>query len=408
MVSVEAFDLDDRGVEGAAVAIGGICVDILRGVEGLARIREEWRALHAEAALPEQVFLSEPWISLWCDHYLAGEDDKLIIVTCRKDGRLDLVWPLAEVRRLGLKLLKWAGEPVSQYGDVLVRQTQHTPQLLEAAWQGILALSPDALVLRKTRTSSAAAKFLSLKHPFVSERDLAPYIDLAGQTCAKKQAECYASKDRKNRRRHRKRLGEIGEVGFAWLAPSPQAGQLAHDAVLMKRDWLKQRGRISKAFTDRRIESFLASALSGDCAGLDGRVGVITVSGRPASLLVGFLNKGYYAGFLTAYDAAYERHGPGSLLFEDAIAAAIGERMSRIDLLAPADAYKADWASGEVPIEDLCIPVTMAGRIYTRVIQARLRQGIKTSIESLPPKARRAVLFLAAAVPALLYRASDI
>ena len=270
------------------------------------------------------------------------------------------------------------------------------------------ALSSDALVLRKTRTSSAAAKFLSSKQPFVSERDLAPYIDLAGQTCAKKQAECYASKDRKNRRRHRKRLGEIGEVGFAWLAPSPQAGQLAHDAVLMKRDWLKQRGRISKAFTDRRIESFLASALSGDCAGLDGRVGVITVSGRPASLLVGFLNKGYYAGFLTAYDAAYERHGPGSLLFEDAIAAAIGERMSRIDLLAPADAYKADWASGEVAIEDLCIPVTMAGRIYTRVIQARLRQGIKTSIESLPPKARRAVLFLAAAVPALLYRASDI
>ncbi len=304
MVSVEAFDLDDRSVERTAVPVDGIHVDILRGAEGLARIRAEWRALHAEAAQPEQVFLSEPWISLWCDHYLAGDDHSLILVTCRKDGRLDLVWPLAEVRRLGLKLLKWAGEPVSQYGDVLVRQTQHTPQLLDAAWRSILALSPDALVLRKTRTCSIAAKFLSSKSPFVSERDLAPYIDLAGQTCATKQAECYSSKDRKNRRRHRKRLGEIGQIGFAWLPPSQRAGQLSHDAVLMKRDWLKRRGRISKAFTDRRIESFLAEALSGERTGLDGRVGVITVSGQPAALLVGFLNKGYYAGFLTAYDAA--------------------------------------------------------------------------------------------------------
>lgn len=409
MVSVDAWTLDEGGSEIATAPFEGVDVEVLRGSEGLRRLRRDWRALYAAAALPEQVFLSEPWISLWQQHYVPAEiDDTLVLITCREHGRLTLVWPLLEVRRLGLKLLKWAGEPVSQYGDVLVEQSERTTSLLEAAWQRILSLHPDALVLRKTRVSSVAADFLKTKNAFVSEADRAPFIDLTGVTSAKAQAERYSAKDRKNRRRHRKRLSELGPLGFQWLPPSAQAGALAHTAVLMKRDWLQQRGRISKAFADRRIEAFLASALSGAKAGLDGRVGAITVADKPAALLVGFLNKGYYAGFLTAYDAAYERHGPGSLLFEDAIAAAIGERISRIDLLAPADNYKSDWSSAEIAIEDLCLPLTIAGRIYTRVVQARLRQGLKTGIESLPPRLRRAILLAAAVIPAVLYSSLEI
>jgi CelD/BcsL family acetyltransferase involved in cellulose biosynthesis len=406
MVSVQARAPDDRARE---VATTGIDVEILRGTEGLRKLREEWRKLYARASLPEHVFLSEPWISLWQSHYLpAQDDDKLILVACREHGHLALIWPLVEVHRLGLKLLKWAGEPVSQYGDVLVGHSHRRVDLLDAAWQGILSLGADALVLRKTRTCSVASAFLKRKNVFVSEHDRAPFIDLSGITCPKAQAERYSAKDRKNRRRHRKRLSELGPVAFRWLEPSAEAGALAHLAVLLKRDWLKQRGRISKAFTDRRIEAFLESALSGDNAGLDGRVGVITVAEKPAALLVGFLNKGYYAGFLTAYDAAYERHGPGSLLFEDAIAAAIGEGLSCIDLLAPADSYKSDWTGAWVEIEDLCLPLTIAGRIYTRVVQARLRQGLKTGIEALPPRVRRAILIVAAIIPAELYSSTEI
>lgn len=408
MVTLEAWALDEGDSVHATTPVEGVVVELLRGPEGLRVLARDWRTLYAAAALPEQVFLSEPWISLWQQHYLpAGTGDALVLITCREHGRLTLVWPLLEVQRLGLKLLKWAGEPVSQYGDVLVERSERTAGLLEAAWQRILSLDPDALVLRKTRVSSVAAAFLKTKGVFVSEADRAPFIDLSGFTSVAAQAERYSAKDRKNRRRHRKRLGELGPLGFQWLSPSAQAGTLAHTAVLMKREWLQQRGRISKAFTDRRIESFLASALSGAQEGLDGRVGVITVAERPAALLVGFLNKGYYAGFLTAYDDAFERHSPGSLLFEDAIAAAIGERMTCFDLLAPADGYKSDWSSAEVAIEDLCLPLTIAGRIYTRVVQARLRQGLKAGIDSLPPRIRRTMLLAAALIPAVLYSSSD-
>ncbi len=397
-------------VHAERVADSGVKVDIVRGGEGLAAIAGDWRDLYATAK-PEQVFLSEAWLSLWHKHYAEPEgrdaDSPLAIVTCRDAGRLVLVWPLTLVRRLGLRILKWAGEPVSQYGDVLIAPGHDAMALLEAAWQGIRSLRPDALVLRKTRAGCLASQFLLAKGAFVSEQELAPYIDLDGAVCPKTQAERYPSKDRKNRRRHRKRLAEHGELSFDWLAPSAEAGRLARDSVAMKRHWLRKCGRISKAFTDGRIEDFLGDALSGSVAGLDARVGVMRCGGKPAALLVGFLNQGYYAGFLTAYDEAFERHSPGSLLFEDAIRAAIGEKIGRIDLLAPADPYKHDWASAEVGVEDLCLPLTAGGRIYTRVIQSGVRHGLKAGIESLPPKLRRPLLAVATVLPALLYASSE-
>lgn len=392
------------------VPVSRVEIDIVRGGEGLAAIAGDWRQLYA-VAKPEQVFLSHAWLSLWHKHYALPDgreaDSPLVVVTCRDAGRLVLVWPLTRVRRLGLDILKWAGEPVSQYGDVLIAPDYDAMALLEAAWQGIRSLKPDALVLRKTRTGSLASEFLIAKGAFVSEQEQAPYIDLDGIDCPKVQAERYPAKDRKNRRRHRKRLAEHGEVTFDWLVPSAEAGRLARHSVEMKRHWLRKCGRISKAFTDGRIEDFLGDALSGTVAGLDARVGVLRCGGKPAALLVGFLNQGYYAGFLTAYDEAFERHSPGSLLFEDAIGAAIRESIGRIDLLAPADSYKHDWASGTVGVEDLCLPLTAGGRIYTRVVQSGVRHGLKAGIESLPPKLRRPILAAGAVLPALLYASSE-
>lgn len=411
MVSINTWALDGRASAQAEPELfSNIQVEIVRGGEGLAAIAEDWRRLYADAK-PEQVFLSEAWLSLWHKHYVqparADADSQFIIVTCRDAGRLMLVWPLILVQRLGLKIIKWAGEPVSQYGDVLIAPACNAEALLESAWEGIGSLGADALVLRKTRAGSVASDFLLAKGAFVSEQASAPYIGLDGIVCPIAQAECYPAKDRKNRRRHRKRLAEQGELAFAWLPPSPQASALARHAVTLKRGWLTRRGRISKAFTDDRIEAFLGAAMSAEAPGLNGRVGVIQCGGRPAALLVGFLNKGYYAGFLTAYDEAFERNSPGSLLFEDAIRAAIGERLSRIDLLAPADTYKHDWASGAVAVEDLCLPLTAGGRIYTRVVQRQIRHGLKAGIESLPPWLRRALLYAAALLPALIYASSE-
>ncbi|MEZ5924555.1 MAG: GNAT family N-acetyltransferase [Hyphomicrobiaceae bacterium] len=411
MVSVDSWVLGGRRTPQSLSATAAISVEVARGREAIDAIAGEWRALYALASAPEQVFLSPAWIETWYDHYMpaAGTsgDGSIVLVTCRQEGRLALVWPLVETRRLGLKLLKWAGEPVSQYGDILVVQDRTTDDLLETAWEGILSLGADALILRKTRRNSQAAGFLLGKGAFASEREAAPYIDLDGIRCPLAQAERYSAKDRKNRRRQRKRLSEIGPLGFRWLGPSATASLLARHAVALKRTWLTSRGRISKAFTDQRIEGFLAAALSGDGNDLDGRVGVLDCDGRPAALLIGFLNRGYLAGYLTAYDAAFERHGPGSLLFEDVIRSAIGEQIVRVDLLAPADAYKLDWASGMIEVEDLCLPLTVGGNIYTRLVQSRVRHSLKTGIDRLPPRLRRTLIALLSAIPAVIWSASE-
>ena len=45
---------------------------------------------------------------------------ELAIVTARRNGSLVMVWPLVLERSNGLSTLSWMGDPVSQYGDVLV------------------------------------------------------------------------------------------------------------------------------------------------------------------------------------------------------------------------------------------------------------------------------------------------
>src|SRR5581483_2328866 len=54
------------------------------------------------------------------------------------------------------------------------------------------------------------------------------------------------------------------------------------------------------------------------------------------------------------------------------------------DLLAPAYAYKLDWADGSVAVGDFAHGVTLAGRAYVGVYLARVRGALKAAVEAWP------------------------
>ena len=59
--------------------------------------------------------------------------------------------------------------------------------------------------------------------------------------------------------------------------------------------------------------------------------------------------------------------GVGGVLAESTILNALERRYAAVDLLAPADPYKLEWATASVGVSDYLLPLSAAGRVYARL-----------------------------------------
>jgi len=141
--------------------------EVVRERAGLDALEPEWNDLFHRAGRSTQLFQTFNWNWHWANHYLpatsgARDGTSLAIVTVRREGRLVMLWPLVLERLAGLKVLRWMGEPVSQYGDVLAEELPDGLRLMRQAWHFAVArLGADVVCLRKVRADAAVAPLLS-------------------------------------------------------------------------------------------------------------------------------------------------------------------------------------------------------------------------------------------------------
>ncbi len=88
-------------------------------------LEAEWNALLAAAARDIHIFQSLNWIWHWANQFLPADIDHegdcgLYIITGRRNGPLAVLHPFVCHCRAGLTTLSFAGETVSQYGDILI------------------------------------------------------------------------------------------------------------------------------------------------------------------------------------------------------------------------------------------------------------------------------------------------
>jgi CelD/BcsL family acetyltransferase involved in cellulose biosynthesis len=362
------------------------------GFDGLAA---EWNDLFARAGRGTQAFQTFNWNWHWCNNYLhdgRDGDRSLAVVTGRRGGRLVMVWPLVRTRVAGLVQLAWMGEPVSQYGDVLVEDTPDAVALLRAAWAYVIDLvSPDLVWLPKVRDDAAVAPLITELGALPTQRLQAPYLDLSSAPDFETYVRRYSSRSRKKRRASFNRLAKLGRVNFARHEGGSPARQLAAGAIEMKRVQLKDRALISPAFADQRITRFFGDAADG----LGHPSGCTTVAlesnGERAAIDVLVGCKDRVATHILAYNSKFERESVGVHLLEHAIARSFAEGYRTFDLLAPADDYKMHWADGVVGVTDWAIPVSVKGKAFTRLYLMLGRPLLKSIVNALPPALRRLV-----------------
>lgn len=384
----------EAAAETENAASDGFTLELAADMAAFDALEPEWEDLFARSAASHQLFQSFAWNRVWARHYIecgpGGEKLSPAVITGRRNGRLVLVWPLVVWRASGLRHVTWMGEPASQYGDVLVERGPATEAELRRSWRYALdRLSPDVVTLRKVREDASVLPLMSAIGAHRTACHAAPYLDLECAASFRAYEQRYSTKARKNRRRLMRRLVEKGTIGFVHVGHGPEAAKLTAKALELKRAWLDDRNVVASALRDNRILALFEEFVSVPRRGAAARVFALTRDGQPIAIMVAICHAGRLAGHVFAYDVRGEASGAGVLLLEDIVRHAFRERFSVLDLMAPADAYKLDWADAAVPVCDWAVALSLEGRIYRRLYLELMKEPLKRLAGALPKRLRR-------------------
>ena len=358
-------------------------------------LEADWNALFERAGRPAQVFQTFNWIWHWARHYLSDAEGgiaglNLSIVTGRRDGKLIMVWPLVQERVRGISQIFWMGEPVSQYGDVVIDDVPDALAVMRAGWDFLAKHAKGDIVrLRRVRADAAIAPVLVEIGATITDRQSAPYLDLKSAKSFAEYEERYSPRARRNRRRLARRLNEQGGTTFERYKGGKEARALAITALELKADWLKDRGLVSHAISDARMARFFADAAEGATHSTNCVVAALKSAGEPAALEVSFVCKGRLAMHVIVFNLKYEKSGAGVLLLEQSIRDGYGDKLEVYDMLAPGDNYKLDWSDATEQVIDFIKPLSLAGHAYGHVYLGFVRTRMKSAMSAMPQSLRR-------------------
>ncbi len=369
----------------------GTVFELIRTRAGFDALESEWNALFARAGRSEQMFMTFNWLWHWANHYL-DRNAELAIVSGRRNGQLLLLWPLMVERPAGLRQLAFLGAPVSQYGDALVDTGLDRTDVLDRSWHFIIAnLKPDLVRLAKVRVDAVIAPLLAAKGFRITAQEEAPYASLAAVPSYAAFDERFSPKLRKNRRRQLRRLEERGPIVVEHLSGGQPARDAVRLAMTLKRAWLNERGLVSKAFADERIDTFFADASSSVARPCGVAISELRTNGECADLSISVTCKGRQAIHILSYALKFEKFGAGNHHLEVAMQRAFEDGVAVYDFLAPRHAYKMEWADGVVAVNDQVLALSPLGNIYADLYLAKVRESLKSLLKRLPLRLRRLI-----------------
>jgi CelD/BcsL family acetyltransferase involved in cellulose biosynthesis len=390
-----ARSVHDRGPTEHHTSVPELRFSIIRSRLAFEALEPQWNDLFERCGKPHQLFQTFNWNWQWAQAFLGADDapervSPIAVLVGYQGDRLVTLWPMVLERRGALTELCWMGEPVSQYGDVLIDAgVGDTLGVLRASWVHLTScLQPDLARLRKVRADAAVFQLLEdLGAKRTAELE-APYIDLTKADDFASYETRFPNRALRNRRRQMRRLEDTGRVSFKTLEEGSEASACASHAIELKRQWLIDRGYVSPALADARMATFMAQAAAGGRHSTSTRVGVLRSGDATAALQISFTCKNTRVFHVIVYDRSFEKMAAGVLHLEDSIRQGFAEGLDRIDLLAPAADYKLDWADGRVPVIDFAIGHTLMGRVYASIYLGYVRGRMKSAVERMPHRVR--------------------
>ena len=373
----------DRTEVAGVAAPSQLRVEIVRDRERFDELEDAWNDLFRRANRPQCVFQSFNWLWRWANHYLDG-GTRLAIVTTWRGPQLEMVWPLVIRGRWPFRRLCWMGEPVGQYGDILIEDKPGYRDLLREGWETVQRLGADMAHLRKVRDDSMASRILYISGLSIAARERAPFLALASARDFPSYEKRYSSKVRSSRRRYQRRLEQTGAVTVETHREGPRGRELVRVALDLKKNWVRRRAVIAPALMDPRFRAFFEDAASGRERPSPLRAVAVKCGEKVVGVEISLICGDRLFGRVFSCDVDYEKRGAGSVLTEAAVRTAHEAGFEIYDLMCPEDAHKSEWADGVVGVRDWAAPLSSLGALYARPWICHLRPRIKHSLDHAP------------------------
>lgn len=356
-------------------------LSVFHGPDAVEQAAPDWLAIERAggAATPFQTFAMARAVT--DAHLRRGEIPRITVV--RRDGRPVVILPTVLVNQFGLKVARFLGDPLIQYGDALCEPGTGKRHLAAAFQAAADPKAAHAIYLRKVRADAHIAALLNDKATALNH-DEAPFFDTI-------HAPAKSDDEPRQLRRSRRKLADLGPLRLDVTEGETARGAL-REALAIKRSWLATRRLPSSVIGDCDWEDALERLLDHG-GGMRLRVAVLNVAGRPAAYEVAFTNGDHWYSFIGSIAEEFARHGPGRVQVADAIAYCRDNGFTRYDLLAPADDVKRGYCSGTTAVADYACALRPGGHLLAAA--ARLTPAAKALFVRLPSGLRRPILKLA-------------
>ncbi len=341
--------------------------------ERLSAVAEPWAALWS--GTEASAFQSHPWISAWWASLGVGAAELLVAVAWDRDAAVAIL-PLAIERRRGARVLVWAGEAVSDYCDALAADNPAGHQALAQLWGKVReGCGADLINLKQVRPDAKIRPLLTL--PAGGHRGLGLREDggLSFQVVNHwpDGAAYFRSLNKKGRNNHtrgKRILGESGHLTSRRVDPH-EAGPVLDRLFELKARWVAATGSRWPLLANP------AAGLRpyGDALASIGRLAlfVLEVDGVVVAATLNILDGPRMLAFVAAYDLAFERASPGTILMVDYAMWAFDAGIREIDYLRGEQPYKLRFANARTALSGYHGSQTAKGRVLYALYRAKKR-----------------------------------
>jgi CelD/BcsL family acetyltransferase involved in cellulose biosynthesis len=362
-------------------------IDVLTSAAEILAIKDEWRTLEIENAIPASVFQSHEWVRAWCATYFSADDgDKIKVYAGYQNGELVFLLPLAKSSHNGVTVLQWLTEPLGQYGDVLCAKGQDVSEWMRLALSSIKKENAtDVLRLRHVRQDGLVENYAKADMLDGKYHERAPYLDLRAYKNETEYDARYTSVQRKRRKKIRKRLEEKGAVTFNKLRCSMDIDKAIETAILEKNNWLSDRGRYNRIMGCPRHVNFLKSLAKTATDSFSMTTTELSAGNSAVSWEIAFRYRGTHFAYITSHVNALTDLSPGRLHMDLSQRAALADHQSKFDLMVPYDQHKESWCSAMINVNDYYLGLSPKGRVYGAGYLRVLRPIVRNIYYKMPP-----------------------
>jgi CelD/BcsL family acetyltransferase involved in cellulose biosynthesis len=325
-------------------------IDIISEYRDLVTLQPEWDALWLSSRSPGYEHSST--FALVCLQEIHNDRrSALRCIVIRRSGKVVLIWPLLIRRMAGVKILSPLWSMGAEYTEPIVEDGLEGPEAMElvaSAWRTARSkIATDIISIPQVKVGSYIHTIVSREKPVDVETDTC-YVVEWDKSWTDWDAYCKivstGHHSNQGRKRKYRRLAEQGDLEFQILTAPSETTPMIDWLLEHKRDWAERVNKRGSWLYSESYRNFLVAVFAAESACQTFAIFVLKLNGTPIAAKVVAYNNKKLDWIITAFDSAWQKYSPGSILDEYGVRWAFDRRLELDFGVGPVE-FKQLWSN---------------------------------------------------------------